>query len=65
MSNKKIKSTCVNKDVVVKQLIYDYNFTINSYKGEIFNTSDTEYLKLCSKLTDDVINRIKKVYNVL
>jgi hypothetical protein len=54
-----------NKDDIVKELLYDYNFTINAYNREIFNTSDAEYLKLCNKLTDNIINRIKKIYNVL
>jgi hypothetical protein len=54
-----------NKDDIVKQLLYDYNFTINAYNREIFNTSDAEYLKLCNKLTDNIINRIKKIYNIL
>jgi hypothetical protein len=59
-----IKRNNENKDNVVKDLLYDYIFTINSYKNEIFNTSDEEYFKLCEKLTFDIINRIKKIYKI-
>jgi len=50
------------KDVVVKQLLYDYNFTMGGI-SQLYHNND-DFIERCDLITYEVINRIKKIYNI-
>ena len=49
----------IKTDDIIKQLLFDYNFTINTYNNEIFGSDET-YIKKCNELTFKIIKQIKK-----